>query len=89
MGPGKLKGANMGNMAIDSVYDRMPLDRVRADALHGVSAAREAYRERDPVHADIDLGPTISPAEQAEYRNRVMSAIAVYQRGHRARARNG
>jgi len=73
----------------ENIYMKVPLDRLRADALTGVRLAREAYRQRDPVHADIDLGPTISPAEQAEYRNRVMSAIAVYQRGHRARARNG
>jgi len=58
----------------------MPVDRLRADALHGVSAAREAYRERDPVRADIDLGPVIDPAEQQEYRRRVMDAIAGYQR---------
>ena len=70
---------------MNSPYDRMPLDHLRADALHGVSAAREAYRRRDPVHADIDLGPVVSPAEQQVYRKRVMAAIAGYQRGHVAR----
>lgn len=69
----------------DSVYDRMPLDRVRSDAMHGMSAAREAYRQRDPVRADIDLGPVIDPAEQAEYRQRVLSAIRDYGKHKAAR----
>lgn len=69
----------------DNVYERMPLARLRADALHGVAAARSAYRERDPVGADIDLGPVVDPAEQAEYRARVMDAIAGYQQGRLAR----
>ncbi len=56
-------------------YLRVPLDRLRQDALHGVSAAREAYRQRDPVHADIDLGPVVSPAEQQAHRQRVMAEI--------------
>ena len=64
----------------DNVYDKVPLDRLRQDALHGVSAARQAYRQRDPVQADFDLGPVITPAEQAEHRRRVMAAIAGYQR---------
>ena len=70
---------------MNSPYDRMPLDRLPADALHGVSAARQAYRRRDPVQADFDLGPVVSPAEQAEHRRRVMAAIAGYQRGRLAR----
>jgi len=69
----------------DNVYDKVPLDRLRQDALHGVSAARQAYRQRDPVQADFDLGPVITPAEQAEHRRRVMAAIAGYQRGRLAR----
>jgi len=69
----------------DNVYDKVPLDRARSDALTGVKLAREAYRERDPVHADIDLGPTVSPAEQAQYQRRVMDAIAGYQQGRLAR----
>ena len=72
----------------DNPYMRMPLDRLRQDALHGVSAARQAYRERDPVHADLLFGPVVSPAEQQAYRDRVMSAIAGYQRGRKA-ARSG
>lgn len=70
---------------MNSPYDRMPLDHLRADALHGVSAAREAYRRRDPVRADIDLGPVVLPGEQA--RQRVLAAIAGYQRSHRSTAR--
>ena len=64
------KGSMMGKS-----YLRVPLDRLRQDALHGVSAAREAYRQRDPVHADIDLGPVVDPAEQAAYRQRVIAEI--------------
>ncbi len=71
---------------MDDSYLRMPLDRVRADALTGVRLAREAYRERDPVRADIDLGPVVLPSEQAEYRQRVMDAIAGYQRSRPQRA---
>ena len=52
----------MGNT--ENIYMKVPLDRVRSDALTGVKLAREAYRERDPVHADLDLGPVVSPAEQ-------------------------
>jgi len=62
---------------MNSPYDQMPLDRVRADALTGVRLAREAYRERDPVHADLDLGPVVLPGEQA--RQRVLAEI--YGRG--------
>ena len=72
---------------MDNIYLRMPLDRARSDALTGVKLAREAYRERDPVHADMDLGPVVSPAEQQVYRRRVMAAIAGYQRSHRSTAR--
>jgi len=60
---------------MDNPYERMPLSRVRSDALHGVAAARSAYRERDPVGADFDLGPVISPEEQAEYRRKIMAEI--------------
>jgi len=70
---------------MDNIYLRMPLARVRSDALHGVAAAREAFRLRDPVGADFALGPTVSPAEQQEYRRRVMDAIAGYQQGRLAR----
>ncbi len=66
-------------------YLRVPLDRLRQDALHGVSAAREAYRQRDPVGADLLWGPVVSPAEQAEYRQRVMSAIRDYGKRKAAR----
>jgi len=72
---------------MNSPYDRMPLDRLRADALHGVSAAREAYRRRDPVHADLDLGPVVLPGEQA--RQRVLAAVGDYQRQRQRPARSG
>jgi len=73
---------------MDNPYERMPLDRLRQDALHGVRLAREAYRRRDPVRADLLFGPVVDPSEQQEYRDRVMSAIAGYQRGRKA-ARRG
>lgn len=74
---------------MDNIYLRMPLDRVRSDALTGVKLAREAYRERDPVRADIDLGPVITPAEQAEHRRRVLAAVGDYQRQRQRPARSG
>ena len=55
---------------MNSPYDRMPLDHLRADALHGVSAARAACRRRDPGRADIDLGPVVLPGEEAKQRQR-------------------
>ncbi|MDX9880235.1 MAG: hypothetical protein RBS72_21990 [Sedimentisphaerales bacterium] len=69
----------------ENIYMKVPLDRLRADALTGVQLAREAYRQRDPVHADIDLGPTIDPAEQQEYREKVLSAIRDYSKRKPAR----
>jgi len=72
-------------------------DLVRAGALHGVSAAREAYRRRDPVHADLDLGSVVDPAEQAaprsiaEVRRLARQLLTDYERRqqHKMRAQNG
>ncbi|HOA62713.1 MAG TPA: hypothetical protein PLF11_08685 [Bacillota bacterium] len=72
---------------MDNPYGRMLLDRVRADAIHGVAAARQAFRARDPVGADLLFGPVVSPEEQQEYRDRVMDAIAGYQRARGSKAR--
>ena len=47
-------------------YMVMPIDRVRADALHGVRAAREAWRERDPDGAGQQLGKVIEPHSQQD-----------------------
>jgi len=76
---------------MDNIYLRMPLGRVRSDALTGVKLAREAYRQRDPVGADFDLGPVVSPAEQQAHRQRAMDAITDYERRqqHKMRAQNG
>jgi len=74
-------------MATDNIYQRMPLDRVRSDALHGVAAARQAFRQRDPVQADLLFGPVIDPAEQQAYRDRVKAAIAGYSKRCSARSR--
>lgn len=83
---GALKARKDRPMDDNNPYLRMPQDRVRSDALTGVKLAREAYRERDPVRADIDLGPVVLPSEQAEHRRRVMAAIAGYQRSRPQRA---
>jgi len=40
----------------ENIYLKMPLERVRADALHGVSLARLAWRERDPNGSAFALG---------------------------------
>lgn len=72
---------------MNNPYDRMPLDRVRADALTGVRLAREAYRERDPVRADLDLGAVVLPGERA--RQRVLQAVGDYQRQRQRPARSG
>lgn len=82
---GALKARKDQPMNDNNPYLRMPIDRVRADALAGVRLAREAYRERDPVHADIDLGAVVLPGEQA--RQRVLQAVGDYQRSHVSSAR--
>jgi len=45
-------------------YLSMPLTRVAADARHGVSLARAAWRERDPAGAALALGLIIESREQ-------------------------
>ena len=35
----------------NNIYLDMPLERVKIDALHGVSLARMAWRQRDPKEA--------------------------------------
>jgi len=47
-----------------NIYLRMPLERVQQDALHGVSAAREAWRKRDPEGAAREIGYVIEPEQQ-------------------------
>jgi hypothetical protein len=46
-------------------YLIMPLDRVRSDALYGVSAARTAWRARDPEAAE-EMGKIILPGHEHE-----------------------
>jgi hypothetical protein len=48
----------------DNVYLRMPLDRVKQDALAGVSLARQMWRARDPDAAGRMLGFVIEPNQQ-------------------------
>jgi len=49
----------------ENPYLRMNLERVRQDALHGVSAARTAWRQRDPDGAGRALGYVAHPGGQA------------------------
>jgi len=51
-------------------YLRMPLDRVRADALYGVTLAREAWRILDPDGANLALGRIVEPAEPSKRRKK-------------------
>lgn len=53
----------MRQEAQDNIYLRMPLAQVKADAIHGVSAAREALRQRDPAAARA-MGLGIEATEQ-------------------------
>jgi hypothetical protein len=65
------------SVAADSnLYLKMPLDRVRADALHGVRAAREAWRVLDPEGAARVLGRIVEPGherERVELRTRALA----------------
>jgi hypothetical protein len=47
--------------ASPNVYLRMPLDRVKSDALYGVRQAREAWRILDPDGANLALGRIVEP----------------------------
>jgi hypothetical protein len=49
----------------DNAYLKMPLDRVRQDAIHGVSLARIAWRQRDPNGAALVLGHIIEPGKKS------------------------
>jgi len=48
----------------DNIYLRMPIERVRQDAEHGVSLARQAWRLRDRDGAGRELGYVIEPEQQ-------------------------
>ena len=43
----------------DNPYMAMPIEQVKADALHGVSLARAAWRQRDPEGANAALGGVV------------------------------
>jgi hypothetical protein len=45
---------------------KVPLDRVRQDALYGVQLARQAWRARDPEGAAKELGRIIEPGHEHE-----------------------
>jgi hypothetical protein len=49
-----------------NIYLRMPADRVRSDALYGVSLAAAAWRTRDPEGAAKVLGRIIEPGHEHE-----------------------
>jgi len=48
-----------------NLYMLMPLDRVKADAAHGVFLAMQALRRRDLAGA-LAIGLGVEPAEQKE-----------------------
>ncbi len=68
----------------NNVYLRMPLDRVRSDALTGVRLAREAWRELDPKGAAV-LGPTLEPGHEAEFRRQSPGTTGEPPRGSKTR----
>ena len=47
----------------ENVYMRVHIEQVKADALHGVSAARIAWRLRDPDGAALALGAVVKTGE--------------------------
>jgi len=44
-------------------YMRVPLDRVRTDALNGVRLARIAWRQREPQAAAVAMGRIVEPSK--------------------------
>jgi hypothetical protein len=65
-------------------YLTMPLDRVQADARHGVQLACQAWRARDAAGAARALGPVVEPGrdqKQAERQVRVRQAVKDFYRG--------
>jgi len=65
---------------------RMPLSRVKTDALVGVRLAREAWRARDPKGAANELGHVIEPSSVTtgadERQARVVQALKDFFRGN-------
>ncbi len=68
----------------ENIYLRMPLDRVRSDALAGVRLAREAWLELDSKSAAV-LGPTLEPGHEAEFRRRSPGTTGKPTRGSKTR----
>jgi hypothetical protein len=48
----------------NNLHVRIPLAHVRADALYGVRAAREAWRVRDPEGAANQLERNVEPGQE-------------------------
>jgi hypothetical protein len=68
-------------------YLRMPLERVRADAIYGVQLARLAWRARDPEGAARVLGQIIEPGHEHEFNRRPQSVPADTAKPVRRKAR--
>jgi hypothetical protein len=61
-------------------YLSMSIERVRQDALHGVSLAREAWRQRQPEQAARALGAVVEPEQQ---KARVIAAVGAFLAGRK------
>ena len=60
----------MGKQMSENVYLKIPIERVKTDAIHGVSLARLAWRQRDPDGAALVLGYIIEPGTEKQNRPR-------------------
>ncbi len=52
--------------ATQNIYLKVPLDRIKSDALHGVRLARIAWRILDPDGANLALGRIIEPVHPSQ-----------------------
>jgi len=64
----------------------MPLDRVKAEARHGVALAREALRQRDPEMADRLFGHLVE--RNSDHRRGVVAATRNFFRNGKTRPRS-
>jgi len=59
----------------DNPYLRMPLNQVKADAIHGVSLARMAWRQRDPKEAAKALGFVTEPQQHETMNTKIDNEV--------------
>ena len=53
----------------------MPLNQVKTDALHGVSLARAAWRQRDPAGAAVALGFVTEPQQHETMNTKIDNEV--------------